>query len=133
MLLFYRLFPGDPKANDKFIKLGQAYQVLTDPEKRKEYDQFGREYVESKEKGGHGGGGGFGPQDGWNVFKQFFHQDGGGGDDGNFRFEFNQEGGDDGFFGGFGGGGGGFGGFGEYEQGSQILLCKKNILSKPSS
>ena len=96
----------DPKANEKFIKLGQAYQVLTDPEKRKEYDQFGREYVERKEKGG-GGGGGEGGFDGFDIFKQFFG--GGGGGSGDFRFEFRHDGGSE-DFGGFGGGFGGFGG-----------------------
>ena len=33
--------PGDPSAEDKFKGISEAYEVLTDPEKKKMYDQFG--------------------------------------------------------------------------------------------
>ncbi|XP_076468793.1 dnaJ homolog subfamily B member 9-like isoform X2 [Babylonia areolata] len=33
----------DKGAEDKFVKIAQAYEVLSDPEKRKNYDQFGDE------------------------------------------------------------------------------------------
>jgi DnaJ-related protein SCJ1 len=33
----------DPDANDKFAKLANAYEVLSDPEKRRKYDQHGEE------------------------------------------------------------------------------------------
>ncbi|MBN2223289.1 MAG: DnaJ domain-containing protein [Deltaproteobacteria bacterium] len=33
--------PGDPSAEDKFKDISEAYEVLTDPEKKKMFDQFG--------------------------------------------------------------------------------------------
>lgn len=56
--------PGDKKAEDKFKALSEAYQVLSDKEKRKKYDMYGSADFE----GAPGGGGGFRYQGGGNPF-----------------------------------------------------------------
>ncbi len=48
--------PGDKEAEKKFKEASEAYAILSDPEKRKQYDQFGHAAFEG---GGGGGGGGF--------------------------------------------------------------------------
>jgi len=49
--------PGDKQAEEKFKELNQAYSVLSDPEKRKAYDQFGHAGVEGMGAGAAGQGG----------------------------------------------------------------------------
>lgn len=48
--------PGDKEAEKKFKEASEAYAVLSDPDKKRQYDQFGHAAFE----GGAGGAGGFG-------------------------------------------------------------------------
>jgi len=52
--------PGDKSAELKFREATEAYEVLKDPKKRSQYDQFGHAAFEAPSGGGYGYGGGFG-------------------------------------------------------------------------
>ena len=75
-------------AKNQFIKVSTAYDILSDPEKRKIYDQFGDEGIKNFEQHGNahgaggGGFGGFGGGGGMNIediIGAFFGGGGGGG------------------------------------------------------
>jgi molecular chaperone DnaJ len=79
--------PGDTTAEEKFKEAAEAYEILSDGNKKARYDQYGHQAFEGPQGGGGGfGGGGMNMDD---IFSQFGDIFGGGG----------------GGFGGFGGGG----------------------------
>lgn len=49
--------PGDKTAEDKFKEAAEAYEILSNAEKKQSYDQFGHAGVGSSASGGYGGGG----------------------------------------------------------------------------
>ena len=112
------LHPNDPKAKAKFQALNEAYEVISDPDKRAKYDQYGEQWKNADAFGGDGAGGaggfgGFGGgAGGGNPFEGFdFSSFGGNG--GGFSSFFEN------LFGGRGGSSraGGFGGAGSYGAG----------------
>ncbi|QPG74015.1 hypothetical protein FOA43_001332 [Brettanomyces nanus] len=64
---------GDDSAQQKFIEIGEAYEVLNDPEKRAVYDRYGEEGIKN---GGNPGGPGRGG-DPFDMFSNFFGGAGG--------------------------------------------------------
>jgi len=63
--------PDDKSADQKFKEVQEAYEVLRDETKRKQYDQFGHSFQQAGPGGGHyqaGGGGGAGPVDFEDLF-----------------------------------------------------------------
>lgn len=73
--------PGDKAAEEKFKEAAEAYEVLSSPEKKQRYDQFGHAGGASSASGYGGGPGGMNMED---IFSQFGDIFGGGGFDGFF-------------------------------------------------
>lgn len=71
---------GDKAAEEKFKEAAEAYEVLSDPDKKSKYDQFGHAGIDG---GGYGGGGGYQNVNVEDIFRNFgdiFGGGGGGGD-----------------------------------------------------
>ena len=102
------LNPNDAEANKKFQQLNEANEVLSDPEKRKKYDQYGEHWQhgeeyeraqqqarqqQSRQQNHSGFGGGFenfgsqnfGGEDFSDFFQSMFGQRGGGGRQAKYR------------------------------------------------
>ena len=73
--------PGDKEAEAKFKELSEAYAVLSDPDKRSKYDQFGHAAFDPSAGGAGGGFGGFdfGGMDFSDIFGDIFGDMFGGG------------------------------------------------------
>ena len=72
--------PGDKAAEEKFKELGEAYEALSDAQKRAAYDQYGHAAFDARTRAGSGagrGGGGF--HDPADIFREVFGGGGGGG------------------------------------------------------
>ena len=52
--------PGDKKAENKFKEISEAYEVLSNPEKKQAYDTYGHEAFSQGQGGFSEGFGGFG-------------------------------------------------------------------------
>ena len=65
------LHPGDKEAEVKFKEVNEAYEVLSDSDKRAKYDQYGHAGVDPNFGGGGGFGGGFGGFDFGDIFDMF--------------------------------------------------------------
>ena len=71
--------PGDKVAEDKFKEASEAYGILSDKEKKQNYDNFGHAAFENGGGRQGGGFGGFGGADFSDIFEDFFGDFGGGG------------------------------------------------------
>ncbi len=102
--------PGDKTAEENFKKAAEAYEILSDDNKKARYDQYGHAAFDGPQGGGGFGGGGMNMDD---IFSQFGDIFGGGG--------------------GFGGGFGGFGGGGQRQarvKGSNMRIRVKLTLEE---
>ena len=71
--------PGDKAAEDKFKEASEAYGILSDNEKKQNYDNFGHAAFEGSGGRQSGGFGGFGGADFSDIFEDFFGDFGSGG------------------------------------------------------
>src|ERR1039457_4319078 len=65
--------PGDKAAEESFKELGEAYEALSDQQKRAAYDQYGHAAFDPRHRANRGGGfGGGGFHDPFEIFRDVF-------------------------------------------------------------
>lgn len=70
--------PGDKQAEENFKELGHAYEILSDPQKRAAYDQYGHDAFDPRARARGGGFAGGGFHDPFDIFREVFGGGGGG-------------------------------------------------------
>ena len=66
--------PGDKAAEEKFKELSEAYEALSDPQKRAAYDQYGHAAFDPRTRGFGRGAGAGGFHDPFEIFREVFEK-----------------------------------------------------------